>query len=139
MYKIFVFGTLKEGFPNYKINKGSRLKGNYLTKNKYPLYLIGERFAPWLMLDKGNGHNVRGQVFTVDDATLADMDKLERINKSDGYRRIELTVISEESGKELVVFAYGKLVEQLNSADIQLELDGEYKLEHSLLYLSINH
>ena len=138
MYKVFVFGTLKEGFPNYKINKGSRLEGNYLTKNRYPLYLVGKRFSPWLMLDKGNGHNVRGQVFTVNDATLVDMDKLERISELDGYRRIELTVISEESGKELVVFAYGKLAEQLNSVDIQLELNGEYKLEHSLLYLSIS-
>ena len=137
MYKVFVFGTLKEGFPNYKINKGSRLEGSYLTKNRYPLYLIGKRFSPWLMLDKGKGHNVRGQVFTVNDATLAEMDKLERINELDGYRRIEMTVISEKSGEELVVFAYGKPVEQLDSFDIKQELNGEYKLEHSLHYLSI--
>ena len=138
MYKVFVFGTLKEGFPNYKINKGSRLKGNFLTKTRYPLYLIGERFAPWLMLEQGSGHNVRGQVFTVDDAILAEMDKLERITELNGYRRIEITVISEDSGEELLVFAYGKPVEQLSGVDIKLELDGEYKLEHSLLYLSRN-
>lgn len=137
MYKVFVFGTLKEGFPNYKINNGSRLEGSYLTKNKYPLYLIGKRFSPWLILEKGKGHHIRGQVFTVNDKTLADMDKLERINELDGYRRVEMTVISEESGEERVVFAYGKQAEQLNRADIQLELNGEYKLEHSLLYLSI--
>ena len=137
MHKVFVFGTLKEGFPNHKINKGSRLEGNYLTKNRYPLYLIGNRFSPWLILEKGNGHNVRGQVFMVSDTTLAEMDKLERTNESDGYRRIELTVISEESGEKLVAFAYGKSVEQLDNADIQLELNGEYKLEHSLLYISI--
>ena len=138
MHKIFVYGTLKEGFPNDKINKGSRLEGDYLTKNRYPLYLVGKRFSPWLMLEKGNGHNVRGQVFTVNDATLAEMDKLERINELDGYRRIELTVISEESDEKLLVFAYGKPVEQLDSAEIQLELNGEYKLEHALLYISLN-
>ena len=137
MHKIFVFGTLKEGFPNYGINKGSRLEGSYLTKNRYPLYLIGKRFSPWLVLDKGNGHNVRGQVFIVNDATLAEMDKLERINEVDGYRRIKLTVISEESAEKLVVFAYGKPVEQLDSADIRLELNGEYELEHSLLYIGL--
>ncbi|NQZ59200.1 MAG: gamma-glutamylcyclotransferase [Lentisphaeraceae bacterium] len=138
MYKVFVFGTLKEGFPNYKINKGSRLKGDFLTKKRYPLYLIGERFAPWLMLEQGSGHNVRGQVLTVNDVILAEMDKLERITELNGYRRIEITVISEESGEELLVFAYGKLAEQLSGVDIKLELDGEYKLEHSLLYLSRN-
>ena len=136
MHQIFVFGTLKEGFPNDKINKGIRIKGDYLTKNRYPLYVVGERFVPWLIIDEGNGHNVRGQVFTVNDETLADMDKLERITELDGYRRIELTVISEESDEELVVFAYGKSMEQLSSVDIQLELEGEYKLEHSVLYLS---
>ena len=136
MHQIFVFGTLKEGFPNYNINKGIRLKGDYLTKNRYPLYVVGERFAPWLIIDKGNGHNVRGQVFTIDDATLADMDKLERITEVNGYRRMELTVISEESDEELLVFAYGKPIEQLSGVDIQLELEGEYKLEHSVLYLS---
>ena len=137
MHKIFVFGTLKEGFPNYGINKGSRLEGSYLTKNRYPLYLIGKRFSPWLVLDKGNGHNVRGQVFIVNDATLAEMDKLERINEVDGYRRIKLTVISEESAEKLVVFAYGKPVAQHDSADIRLELNGEYELEHSLLYIGL--
>ena len=136
MHQIFVFGTLKEGFPNYHINQGIRLKGDYLTKNRYPLYLVGERFAPWLIIDKGNGHNVRGQVFTVNDATLAEMDKLERITELDGYRRMELTVISEESGEELLVFVYGKPVEQFSDVAIQLELEGEYKLEHSALYLS---
>ena len=138
MYKVFVYGTLKEGFPNYKINNGNRLEGNYITKDRYPLYLMGKRFSPWLVLEKGKHHNVRGQVFIVNDTTLAEMDKLERINNLDGYRRIKLIVISEESSEEIIVFAYGKPVEQLDTEHIQLELKGEYKLEHSLYYLSLN-
>ena len=136
MYQVFVFGTLKEGFPNFNINKASRVKGAFLTKKRYPLYLIGDRYAPWLVLDEGNGHQIRGQVFEVDDVVLADMDELERINQEDGYRRVELTVISEESGEEMTVFVYGKPLEQLHDADIKLELKGEYKLEHARLYLS---
>ncbi|MBY7731519.1 gamma-glutamylcyclotransferase [Vibrio splendidus] len=135
MNQVFVFGTLKEGFPNYKVNKGNRLKGSFFTKNKYPLYLIGERFSPWLVLAEGSGHHVKGQVFTVDDEVLAEMDKLERITEFDGYKRIELDVVSEVSGETLLVIAYGKPVGQLDNVDIQLELDGEYKLEHSSLYL----
>ena len=138
MHQVFVFGTLKEGFPNFKINKGTRLKGTFVTKNRYPLYLIGERYSPCLVLDEGSGYNIKGQVFTVDEAALRDMDKLERISESDGYRRVELTVVSEDSGEELVVFAYGKAIEQMDGAQLQSETIDEYTLEHSSLYRNRN-
>ena len=138
MHQVFVYGTLKENFPNYNINKGKRLIGDYLTKGRYPLLIVGQRFTPWLMLDEGNGHHIRGQVFTVSDATLADMDMLESVTHLDGYSRIEMTVISEQSGEELLVFAYGKPLQQLQGVVIQSTLDGEYTVEHSLRYISPN-
>ncbi len=136
MHQVFVFGTLKEGFPNFAINKGVRYPGNFQTKNRYPLYLVGERYSPWLILNRGFGHQVQGQVFLVDDGVLGEMDVLERIDVADGYRRVELTVIEQVTGEELEVYAYGKPLEQLYGAHIQQEIQGDYTLAHSALYRS---
>ncbi|OUS21215.1 gamma-glutamylcyclotransferase ['Osedax' symbiont bacterium Rs2_46_30_T18] len=136
MQQVFVFGTLKQGFPNHNCNSGMRLSGNYHTLQKYPLYIVGERFSPWLILDPGKGHQVKGQVFTVDSAGLAKMDKLERTDQADGYRRIELAVVSDQLTAPIKVFAYVKSVNQLQVAKQTVELRGEYLLEHALLYSS---
>lgn len=138
MYHVFVYGTLKEGFPNFKINKGIRVNGTFVTKYRYPFYLVGERYSPWLILDQGNGNNVKGQVFQIDQSALDEMDKLERIDKQDGYKRVEIQVISEDSGEEVSVFMYGKPIEQLENAFLRSDPLDDYKLEHSKLYRSRN-
>jgi len=133
---IFVFGTLKEGFPNYSVNNGSRIPGEFVTINQYPLYLVGERYSPWLVLDEGCGFPVKGQVFQVSKQALADMDALERIDEPDGYRRIELDVVDLATQQTLTVFAYGKPKQQLEHALIQSELAGDYTLDDALKYRS---
>ena len=134
MYPVFLFGTLKRGFPNSSRNKGSRVSGDFFTKNRYPLYLVGERHSPWLMLSKGEGFQIRGQVFMVDEASLGDMDRLERIHEADGYRRVQIPVISESTNEEMLVFVYGKPPQQLEGMLIQLGPIAEYELQHSSLY-----
>ncbi|MEL0638111.1 MULTISPECIES: gamma-glutamylcyclotransferase family protein [Marinomonas] len=131
---VFVFGTLKEGFPNFERNKGKRVLGTFRTVHAYPLLLVGKRYSPWLVLKQGEGSPVVGQVFSLDDAGLAEMDELERITQSDGYQRLEMNVVNLENGLEKTVFAYGKPVESTSNADIQMTLNGEYLLEHAALY-----
>ena len=138
MHKIFVFGTLKEGFPNFKTNKGIRFRGDFETKERYPLYLVGKRFSPWLVLQSGEGHPVKGQVFEVSDDVLAQMDVLERIAAVDGYRKVSIPVICLESGDEINVLAYGKPPEMLQGVEVMQTLAGEYGLEHAALYRSRN-
>ena len=134
MHAVFVFGTLKEGFPNSRTNKGSRVAGEFFTINRYPLYLVGERYSPWLVLSEGEGFQVRGQVFTVDEATLGDMDRLERIHQADGYRRVQVQVFSESTNEEMQVFVYVKPPRQLEGMLVQLGPIAEYELEHASLY-----
>ena len=134
MYPVFLFGTLKQGFPNSSKNKGSRVPGEFLTKNRYPLYLVGERHSPWLVLSEGEGFQVRGQVFMIDEATLIDMDRLERTHETDGYCRVQMTVYSEFTNEEMQVHVYVKPPEQLEGMLVQLGPIAEYELEHSLLY-----
>ena len=138
MYAVFAFGTLKEGFPNSGTNQGSRVPGEFLTKNRYPLYLVGERYSPWLVLSKGEGFQIRGQVFMVDEAILSDLDRLERIHQTDGYRRVQMSVFSESTNEEMRVFVYVKPPEQLEGMLVRLGPIAEYELKHSSLYQKRN-
>lgn len=138
MLRVFVYGTLKQGFPNFGLNKGVRCRGSFVTRDKYPLYLIGERYSPWLVLNKGTGTNVKGQVFEISQAILTAMDRLERTDKPDGYRRITTRVICIESGEQQNAFMYGKPIVMLASAEIRSKLAGQYLPEHSALYRSRN-
>ena len=134
MEKVFVFGTLKQGFPNFKSNNGIRFRKEFETAERFPLYLIGERYSPWLILNPGYGCRIQGQVFCVTAAALTEMDQLERINKPDGYRRVEIQVLCKETGEPFNVYVYGKFQSQLVESDIRHALSGEYLLTHADLY-----
>jgi gamma-glutamylaminecyclotransferase len=135
---VFVFGTLKEGFPNFRRNRGVRVPGEFVTEQRLPLYLVGERHSPWLINSPGQGHQIAGQVFRVDHAALEQMDTLERINEPDGYRRLSISVVAQgaSSGVSSLVFAYLKHPEQLSLSDVRLGPLAEYTLEHAALYRS---
>lgn len=134
----FVFGTLKEGFPNFATNKGARVAGDFMTVERYPLYLVGERFSPWLIDAAGEGERVVGQVFAVDEATLAAMDVLERTTEQDGYRRVMLEVEALKDAPRATICAhvYIRPREQFALADARLGPLQEYTREHAALYRS---
>jgi len=104
---VFVFGTLKEGFPNFAVNAGRRIDGEFVTLQRYPLYLVGERHSPWMIDLPGRGHRVAGQLFEVDEGALARMDALERITEPDGYRRLRIRVVARgEEDDAVEAFVY---------------------------------
>ena len=103
---IFVFGTLKQGFCNFHVNRGTRVGGDFITVQSYPLVVLGPRHLPWLVPQPGQGHPVVGQLFEVDDATLADMDRLERITEPLWYRREPIEVQPREGGAALQAWVY---------------------------------
>jgi len=134
--RVFVFGTLKEGFPNFGTNTGIRVPGIFVTKERYPLYLVGERHSPWMVNTPGHGEHVVGQVFKVAPEVLERMDVLERVSESDGYDRIQIKVKSKsaEPDTELLVHAYLKHPRNLAGAQIMVGPFAEYTLEHAALY-----
>ncbi len=99
MHRVFVFGTLKQGYCNFHINRGRRVGGDFVTVERYPLYILGEENLPWLVPEAGQGHAVVGQVFEVDDNTLAAMDQLERVDEPLWYRRVTIAVRPRESSE----------------------------------------
>lgn len=72
---VAVYGTLKKGNSNYYSYLGdSTFVGSGKTKDKYPLVVSG---LPFLLERKGEGHNVKVDVFKVSDSQLQRLDKLE--------------------------------------------------------------
>lgn len=135
-HRVFVFGTLKEGFPNFLSIQGTRVPGTIITQERFPLYLVGQRHSPWLMDVPGEGHRIQGQVFEVDQAALDAMDQLERITEPDGYRRVVLEVASSDVDKPAIlhVNVYIKQPECLDPAEIRLGPLAQYTHEHAALY-----
>ena len=135
---VFVFGTLKEGFPNFGSNTGTRISGHFETVSRYPLYLVGERHSPWMVNAPGSGERVMGQLFNVDANALQKMDVLERVTENDGYQRIAIKVrlCAAEQSKEQEFFAYLKHPKHLGAAAMMCGPLKEYSLEHAALYQS---
>ncbi|XP_071484865.1 putative gamma-glutamylcyclotransferase CG2811 [Diadema antillarum] len=75
-HRVFVYGTLKTGQPNYRLMAGLRLIGIGRTRTKMPLVVATEFGIP-MLLDHEGGHNVVGEVYEVDDENLAKVDALE--------------------------------------------------------------
>ena len=114
---VFVYGTLKEGFPNHGRNPGRRVGGLYRTRRAFPLYVVqlaNEDRAPWLVDRPGQGMPVTGQVFEVDDATLRAMDAFEEVGRPLGYVRVavEIGAVGTDDAP-LQAFAYLKPAQQL--------------------------
>ncbi|MEJ8849392.1 gamma-glutamylcyclotransferase family protein [Variovorax rhizosphaerae] len=134
-FLLFVFGTLKEGFPNAATNEGRRIEGEFVTLERYPLYLVGDRHSPWMIDLPGQGHRVAGQLFEVDEAALARMDALERITEPDGYRRERIQVVGPQDAVPVEAHVY--LRPQLpGCADIRSGPLEAYLPEHARMYRS---
>jgi len=134
MHKVFVYGTLKSGFPNFQVNHGNRIPGTFSTLNSYPLYLVGSRYVPWLVLDEGQGYPVRGELYQVDDQTLSDMDELEQTASADGYQRVEIPIVNVDINQTLSAYVYAKPRALTLNADIRQTLNDEYLLTHARRY-----
>ena len=100
-----VYGTLKKGYSNYNhYLKNSNHIGTGVTASKYPLIIQG---LPYLINEKGKGYNVEVDVFSVSDATLSNIDRLE--GHPTWYKREEIEV--KVNGKTYTCWTYFNLVE----------------------------
>jgi gamma-glutamylaminecyclotransferase len=134
---LFVYGTLKHGFPNAHVNAGIRRPGRFRTRECLPMYLLGHGHVPCVVLSPGMGHQIHGEVYEVDDAALAVMDKLERIgDEAIGYLRLEIDVepIDNDTAGTETAFIYTKLPERIPSDEARIGPLPEYTLAHTALF-----
>ena len=134
---VFVYGTLKQGFRNFHINHGRRLPGDFVTVRPQALLIVGEYWLPWLLQESRESPgrdevspHVIGQVFAVDEAGLAEMDKLEQIDEEGWYlrRRIEVRPRGDETAPVLTPWVYFGSREGLTRGGKHLGPLAEYTL-----------
>ncbi len=90
---VFIYGTLKRGYRNHKnYLQSEKYLGEYRTVDCYPLVIANEWFAPVLLQEKGIGYQVVGELYSVDDIKLTELDKLERTHHIRGYKRILIAI-----------------------------------------------
>lgn len=133
---VFVYGTLKAGFPNFHINAGVRVPGDFVTVDRLPLYIVSAKHIPWLVDRPGEGHTVTGQLFKVDEQTLADMDVLERITEAGWYTRRTIAVrpLDDATAAPLQALVYFGSADRLTSDLVQHGPLAEYTHAHSPHY-----
>lgn len=131
---IFVFGTLKQGFCNFHVNRGRRVGGDFVTAEPHSLYILGPRHLPWLVQEPGRGGPVVGQLFEVDEATLNEMDRLERVTEPLWYRRQTLAVRPCEGGEQRSVWVYMGSLERLAIEAVHAGPLTEYTAEVAAAY-----
>eukprot|EP00743_Colponemidia_sp_Colp-15_P004463 GILK01004813.1.p1 GENE.GILK01004813.1~~GILK01004813.1.p1 ORF type:complete len:175 (-),score=17.62 GILK01004813.1:108-599(-) len=103
---VFVYGTLKTGFPNHYYlqlggQDGYEYIGQALTKERYPMVLLNKRFVPALLHVAGSGNRIAGEVFKVDDKILAHLDELEGV-ASNYYTRQIIEIDPIDFGAEQI-------------------------------------
>jgi gamma-glutamylaminecyclotransferase len=84
---LFTYGTLMRGFCNHRLLAGSKFLGHAKTEDSFILYDLG---FPG-MADEESQTQVAGELFRIDDDTLARCDRLEGVPHL--YRREQITVL----------------------------------------------
>jgi gamma-glutamylaminecyclotransferase len=87
-HSVFVYGTLKRGFRNHYYLEDCEFFGAAAT---VPTCKMIENGFPVVMPDP-EGKPLAGEIFTVDDATLARLDQLEREGRSYDRKLIAVTL-----------------------------------------------
>ena len=128
MRNIFVYGTLKRGYPNFDVGMGgTTFVGVYRTIELYPLVIGGPWFTPNLIDEPGSGHKVTGEIFTATDEAVEFLDHFESTHISTGYRRVERSFEALESGNLTTAWVYVRDRENIDG--VIEELTDSYPLD----------
>ncbi|XP_041478395.1 putative gamma-glutamylcyclotransferase CG2811 [Lytechinus variegatus] len=93
---LFLYGTVKSGQPNHSaipVDGPGLCKclGTGRTETKWPLVIATKYNLPFLLDCEGEGYNVQGEVYEIDDDILADIDK-----KEDQYDRRKVKIVMDK-------------------------------------------
>lgn len=120
-YKVFVYGSLLRGLGNSRLLKSSLQIGAYCTKKKYKMISLGsfpgvcKASAPENEVDKTNKYyhalqnnfrQVEGELYEVDQQTLASLDQLE--GNGYFYTRELVPLVNYSTGVWMYVLNYRK-------------------------------
>uniref|UniRef100_A0AC34GSE0 Gamma-glutamylcyclotransferase family protein n=1 Tax=Panagrolaimus sp. ES5 TaxID=591445 RepID=A0AC34GSE0_9BILA len=131
-HTVFVYGTLKKGEPNYHVlndpkNGSIKFLGIAETMETFPLIVATQFNIPFALNLPKHGKNIIGEVYSVNDAKLEFMDKLEMHPIL--YKRELQRIKMKETNEEMLAWIY--LLETWK--DELLETASEYLTEYSSL------
>ena len=129
MHYVFVYGTLKRGFPNHNEKSlGHFYIDDAVTVKRYALVIANQHYVPVLLLD--NDHHTKeailGELYKVDKKMLAWLDTLEGVGKPKGYQRIKIAV-KTKAEKIIMTNVYAKKRKNLDM--IHTKLTTHYSLD----------
>jgi gamma-glutamylaminecyclotransferase len=108
MPRVFVYGTLKRGFPLHNEGlAGAIFLGAYRTVEPYPMLIAGPRYAPMMLDQPGRGLQVSGELYEVSRDRLEKLDALESVGVP-GNERGRLLIERLDGGASLEVDAFFK-------------------------------
>ncbi|CAG0901733.1 unnamed protein product [Cyprideis torosa] len=98
---VFVYGTLKTGEPNHHwisdaVEGVAQFEGIGKTIYTYPLVIASRYNIPYLLDARGQGRQVEGEVWSIDDAMLRNLDVLEDYPKHYTRREEPIRMDGEE-------------------------------------------
>ena len=133
MQLLFVYGSLKQGFPNEHVNTARRVAGSYRTQERFPMFLLGEGEVPCVVSPPGTGHQVIGELYSASADDLARMDRLERIGEPLGYERVEIAIerFDLPTVEQTQALVYLKKEHFIPQSTPRVGPLAEYKLEHA--------
>jgi gamma-glutamylaminecyclotransferase len=106
---VFVYGTLKRGGSNHAFLAGQIFLGEARTAPGFSLYRLGG--YPGMIPRKNSAaEGVTGEVWSVDEATLAKLDRLEGL--AEGlYRREPVPLLPPFADRAVETYLYARSVE----------------------------
>ncbi|KAJ0009374.1 hypothetical protein NQD34_001076 [Periophthalmus magnuspinnatus] len=132
MARVFVYGTLKKGQPNYyrmfdTSNGKTEFLGTAKTVKKFPLVIAGIYNVPYLLNIPGQGNQIHGEIYKVDEKMLEFLDDFEGVPTH--YQRTLNTL----EVKEWVSGADGETLEPGSITEAYLYSTKTYKPEWTKL------
>ncbi|XP_034091662.1 gamma-glutamylaminecyclotransferase B-like [Gymnodraco acuticeps] len=128
MARVFVYGTLKRGQPNYyrmldAANGKVKLLASACTAQKHPLVIASKHNIPFLLNVPGQGHRVKGEIYKVDEKMLKFLDEFESVPTL--YQRTEVKLEVEEwvGEEEKEKMASGSIIEAFIYSTTSYEAD----------------
>jgi len=98
---VFVYGTLKQSFPNHRLLREGRFLGRAITAEAYALF-VDDEGIPHVYPDR-QVSPIHGELYEVDSQTLACLDALEEHPHL--YRRTAVEVIAG-NGQQHIAWIY---------------------------------
>ena len=124
---IAVYGTLKKGYSNYNTYlRTAKYVGSGVTADKYPLIIEG---LPYMVNEKGVGHDVEVDVFKVDNMSFKMIDRLEGHPK--WYKRKEIP-IKLKDGRRLTCWLYFNPKKITEHTELHESYEQNYSLKYGL-------